>query len=100
MNEVVYLATRFAVRTGRIVGGIVIVSIALWLIGDGWQKVSTPFASSSLVSLVGGLFELWLGAMGCVWAYAAAFGAAPARPAAHDADAKRGRSKEVSHSSR
>jgi uncharacterized membrane protein HdeD (DUF308 family) len=77
MDGIINLATRLFVRSARIVCGMIIAVIGFIMISYGWDYLSAPLASSSFISLVGGLFLLGIGLTALVWAWMAAFGEGP-----------------------
>lgn len=77
LKSPIYKVRRFAIRTARIAGGLLLGVAALYSIGSGPNVQDVPFASLTLgmvaSSIFGWLFGLFLG----YWAFVAAFGASP-----------------------
>ncbi|MGH8569144.1 MAG: hypothetical protein ACREXU_14320 [Gammaproteobacteria bacterium] len=79
-----YAVTRFAIRLSRIVGGIVLAVLAIWLISFSVETLSEPFASLSPLGLIGALIAGLIGLALLVVAFGVAFGEGESR-AEHDA---------------
>lgn len=76
-SGVIHKATRLFIRAARIVSGLAVVALAFWPLSKAWDMLSEPFAQSSFLSIIGGLFLGWVGIMLLAGAFAAAFGEAP-----------------------
>ena len=69
-----HLLKRFFLRTLRILGGFIVLLIALYGIGAAWELLEKPLASTSMLELIGGLGVGILSAWGCFFAFCIAFG--------------------------
>lgn len=81
-----YTLRRFFVRLLRIVSGVMLAAVATYLYDLGSAKTDIPFASMTLKDLATVLSGFAGAAAFVIWAFQAAFGAAPDRQQIIDAE--------------
>lgn len=72
--RVLITAERFAIRTLRVVAGLVVAGIALWLIAIAFDTLGQPFASLSPLGFIGAIVAGLGGLLLLIIAFGTAFG--------------------------
>lgn len=72
-----YKGKRFTIRALRIICGLILACLALWTGSAALDRLSTPFAAASVMSLAAGFFYAFLTFVLVSCAFTSAFGGAP-----------------------